>query len=152
MKITEAVTQYISLEDQPLSVVDNKGFQLLLSLLKPRYEFLSHHHIRHGVTKAAQLWKSTSTACWRTFQLSASPLIFGLAVSAQCILLAYCNCAVDRQGFCISESRPACKTVSGFKLPKPSQVQLTRRGASPKCNLQYVLYYVTYSKSEMPFY
>ncbi|XP_038160178.1 zinc finger BED domain-containing protein 4-like [Cyprinodon tularosa] len=45
MKITEALTQYIALDDQPLSVVENIGFRRLLSVLEPRYEIPSRQYI-----------------------------------------------------------------------------------------------------------
>lgn len=45
VKITEALTQHIALDDQPFSVVDNVGFRRLLSILEPRYDIPSRHHI-----------------------------------------------------------------------------------------------------------
>ncbi|XP_070847165.1 zinc finger BED domain-containing protein 4-like [Chaetodon trifascialis] len=44
-KITEALAQYIALDDQPLSVVENSGFRKLLSVLEPRYAIPSRHYI-----------------------------------------------------------------------------------------------------------
>lgn len=41
VKITEALTHFIALDDQPLSVVENVGFRRLLSVLEPRYEIPS---------------------------------------------------------------------------------------------------------------
>ncbi|XP_038157148.1 zinc finger BED domain-containing protein 4-like [Cyprinodon tularosa] len=45
MKITEALTQYIALDDQPLSVIEDIGFRRLLSVLEPRYEIPSRQYI-----------------------------------------------------------------------------------------------------------
>ncbi|XP_073331910.1 zinc finger BED domain-containing protein 4-like [Pagrus major] len=45
VKITEALTHFIALDDQPLSVVDNVGFRRLLSTLEPRYEIPSRPYI-----------------------------------------------------------------------------------------------------------
>ena len=42
---TEALTHFIALDDQPLSVVDNVGFRRLLELLEPRYEIPSRLYI-----------------------------------------------------------------------------------------------------------
>lgn len=44
-KITEALTQYIALDDQPISVVDDIGFQRLIDVLEPRYELPSRRYI-----------------------------------------------------------------------------------------------------------
>lgn len=49
VKITEALAEYIALDDQPLSVVDNVGFQSLLCILEPRYEIPSCTHITDTV-------------------------------------------------------------------------------------------------------
>lgn len=45
VKITEALTHFITLDDQPLSVVENVGFRRLLSTLEPRYEIPSRSYI-----------------------------------------------------------------------------------------------------------
>ena len=45
IKITEALTHFITLDDQPLSVVDNVGFRRLLKVLEPRYEIPSRLYI-----------------------------------------------------------------------------------------------------------
>lgn len=44
-KISEVVTQFIVLDDQPLSIVDNVGFWRLMNLLEPKYEIPSHRHV-----------------------------------------------------------------------------------------------------------
>lgn len=49
MKITEALTHYIALDDQPLSMVENVGFRRLLSVLEPMYEIPSRRHITDTV-------------------------------------------------------------------------------------------------------
>lgn len=48
-KITQALTQFIALDDQLLSVVDNMGFRRLLGVLEPRYEIPSQRHITDTV-------------------------------------------------------------------------------------------------------
>ena len=45
IKTTEALTHFITLDDQPLSVVDNVGFRRLLEVLEPRYEIPSRLYI-----------------------------------------------------------------------------------------------------------
>uniref|UniRef100_A0A8C5PW74 BED-type domain-containing protein n=1 Tax=Leptobrachium leishanense TaxID=445787 RepID=A0A8C5PW74_9ANUR len=45
IKITEVLTQFIVLDDQPLSVVDNLGFRRLLNLLEPKYEIPSRRYV-----------------------------------------------------------------------------------------------------------
>lgn len=45
VKITEALTHYIALDDQPLSVVEDEGFRRLLGALEPRYEIPGRHYI-----------------------------------------------------------------------------------------------------------
>ncbi|KAL1249064.1 hypothetical protein QQF64_022382 [Cirrhinus molitorella] len=45
IKITEALTHFIALDDQPLSVVDNVGFRRLLGVLEPRYDIPSRPYI-----------------------------------------------------------------------------------------------------------
>ena len=45
VKITQALTQFIALDDQPLSVVDNMGFRRLLNILEPRYEVPGRRYI-----------------------------------------------------------------------------------------------------------
>ena len=45
VKITQALTQFIALDDQPLSVVDNVGFRRLLNILDPRYEVPGRRYI-----------------------------------------------------------------------------------------------------------
>ena len=45
IQITEALTHFITLDDQPLSVVDNVGFRRLLKVLEPRYEIPSRLYI-----------------------------------------------------------------------------------------------------------
>lgn len=54
-KIMDALTQYVSLNNQPLSVVDNTGIQLLLCVLEPMYDSQPSPHHGHSVTKAARL-------------------------------------------------------------------------------------------------
>lgn len=49
LKITDALAEYIALDDQPLSVVDNLGFRRLLCILEPRYEIPSRNHITDTV-------------------------------------------------------------------------------------------------------
>ncbi len=49
IKITDALAEYIALDDQPLSVVDNLGFRRLLCILEPRYEIPSRTHITNTV-------------------------------------------------------------------------------------------------------
>ena len=49
VKITDALAEYIALDDQPLSVVDNLGFRRLLCILEPRYEIPSRTHITDTV-------------------------------------------------------------------------------------------------------
>lgn len=44
-KITETITEFIALDDQPFSVVDDMGFRRLLEVLEPRYEPPSRRHI-----------------------------------------------------------------------------------------------------------
>lgn len=44
-KISEVVTQFIVLDDQPLSIVDNVGFRRLMNLLEPKYEIPSRRHV-----------------------------------------------------------------------------------------------------------
>lgn len=43
--ITEKVTEFIVLDDQPLSVVENVGFRRLMECLKPRYIMPSRYYI-----------------------------------------------------------------------------------------------------------
>lgn len=45
VKITEALTHFIALDDKPLSVAENEGFRRLLSTLEPRYEIPSRPYI-----------------------------------------------------------------------------------------------------------
>lgn len=45
VKISAALTQFIALDDQPLSVLDNVGFRRLLNILEPRYEIPSRNYI-----------------------------------------------------------------------------------------------------------
>ena len=45
IKITEALTHFIVLDDQPVSVVDNLGFRRFLDVLEPRYEMPSRPYI-----------------------------------------------------------------------------------------------------------
>lgn len=49
VKITEALTQIIALSNQPLSVIDNVGFQKLLNVLEPQYNILSRTHVTDTV-------------------------------------------------------------------------------------------------------
>ncbi|XP_073470760.1 zinc finger BED domain-containing protein 4-like [Aquarana catesbeiana] len=46
VQITEALTQFIILDDQPLSIVENMGFQRFLNVLEPKYDIPSRHYIR----------------------------------------------------------------------------------------------------------
>ncbi len=43
--ITQRLTEFIALDDQPISVVENTGFRRLLEFLEPRYELPSRHFI-----------------------------------------------------------------------------------------------------------
>uniref|UniRef100_A0A8C5MY44 BED-type domain-containing protein n=1 Tax=Leptobrachium leishanense TaxID=445787 RepID=A0A8C5MY44_9ANUR len=45
VKITEALSQFIVLDDQPLSLVDNMGFRRFINILEPRYEIPSRRYI-----------------------------------------------------------------------------------------------------------
>lgn len=45
VRITEALTHFIALDDKPLSVAENEGFRRLLSTLEPRYEIPSRPYI-----------------------------------------------------------------------------------------------------------
>ncbi|XP_051809821.1 zinc finger BED domain-containing protein 4-like [Acanthochromis polyacanthus] len=49
VKITDALAEYTSLDDQPLSVVKNLGLRHLLCILELRYEIPSHTHITDTV-------------------------------------------------------------------------------------------------------
>ena len=40
-KITERILNFIVMDGQPLSVVGDKGFRLLISHLEPRYDMVS---------------------------------------------------------------------------------------------------------------
>ncbi len=44
-QITEVLTQFIVLDDQPLSVVDNVGFRRFVNVLEPKYEIPSRRHV-----------------------------------------------------------------------------------------------------------
>ncbi|CAL9685112.1 unnamed protein product [Knipowitschia caucasica] len=44
-KITQRVVEYIALDDQPISVVENVGFCRLMKFLEPRYELPSRRYI-----------------------------------------------------------------------------------------------------------
>lgn len=43
--VTEALTHYFAVNDQPLSAGNNTGFCCLLTILEPSYEIPRHHHI-----------------------------------------------------------------------------------------------------------
>ncbi|XP_053571558.1 uncharacterized protein LOC128661312 [Bombina bombina] len=45
VKITEALTQLIILDDQPLSIVDNMGFCRFINVLEPKYDIPSRRYI-----------------------------------------------------------------------------------------------------------
>lgn len=45
IKITEVLTQFIILDDQPLSVVDNVGSCRLFNVLEPKYEIPSRRYV-----------------------------------------------------------------------------------------------------------
>ncbi|KAM4795879.1 zinc finger BED domain-containing protein 4-like [Rhinophrynus dorsalis] len=45
IKITEALVHFIVLDDQPLSVVENKGFQRLVNVLEPKYDMPSRRYV-----------------------------------------------------------------------------------------------------------
>lgn len=47
--ITEKLVQFIVLDDQPLLVVENVGFQCLIKHLEPRYTLPSRHYITEKV-------------------------------------------------------------------------------------------------------
>lgn len=51
VKITAALTQYIVLDDQPLSVIHNVGFQWLFNILEPNYDIPRHYHVTDLVKK-----------------------------------------------------------------------------------------------------
>lgn len=43
--ITRKIVEYIALDDQPISVVENVGFRRLMDYLEPKYELPSRHYI-----------------------------------------------------------------------------------------------------------
>ncbi|PIO29669.1 hypothetical protein AB205_0145900, partial [Aquarana catesbeiana] len=45
VQITEALTQFIILDDQPLSIVENMGFHRFPNVLEPKYDIPSRHYI-----------------------------------------------------------------------------------------------------------
>ncbi len=51
-QITEVLTQFIVLDDQPLSVVDNVGFRRFVNVLEPKYEIPSRRHVTDIVLDA----------------------------------------------------------------------------------------------------
>lgn len=63
VKITEALTQFIALDDQLLSVTDNVGFWRLLNVLELKYNIPSHTHIRHHLTKDTRLRGKKKVYC-----------------------------------------------------------------------------------------
>ncbi len=44
-QITEVLTQFIVLDDQPLSVIDNVGFRRFVNVLEPKYEIPNRRHV-----------------------------------------------------------------------------------------------------------
>lgn len=44
-KITESILNFIVMDGQPLSVVENKGFRLLINHLEPRYDMVKRKYL-----------------------------------------------------------------------------------------------------------
>lgn len=55
-KVTEKLVEFIALDDQPISVVENTGFRRLLEHLEPRYVLPSRHYISE--TAIPKLYKT----------------------------------------------------------------------------------------------
>lgn len=53
-KITEKIAEMIAMSDQPLSLVDDPGFTMLMEYMEPRYDMPSRHYITEKALPALQ--------------------------------------------------------------------------------------------------
>ena len=68
-KITEAIAYFISKDLQPYSVVENEGFQNLLSILEPRYVIPSRKYFTDG-TAILKLYSEDKEEVNKTLNLA----------------------------------------------------------------------------------